>query len=112
MAELSEADKDGCVLDLNSIDWSPVEFQRTTIADCLSQADLDAIVPDPNEVVDFCEECRMHQDYERRRLLGDSVGKYYGLQAHLCPNRMYQSGLLHDVVKKIVVQILSKINVG
>lgn len=111
---------EGCSIDCRDIDWSKVpvpvpsgrieSYQPTTIADCLSQADLDAIVPDTNEEVDFCEECRKRKAWDADPSNSHSI--YPGAWGHLCPNEMYKCGLLHDLVKKIVVQILSKISVG
>jgi hypothetical protein len=134
MAELCEADKRALeivrqhMMDNNSLcatDWGT--GGPTTIADCISQLDLDKIVPDPNADLDFCVECRglreAHEEWEKSRKAlagiewqpgeipyGPGLPPYRKL--HVCPNEMYRSGLLHDVVKDIVMQILSKISVG
>lgn len=100
---------------------------KTYLADCLSKDDLDAIVPEPNEEADFCEDCRTaaqrlkEWEAEQTRLetkewkegeIRFGSGCRPQIDLHVCPNDIYKSGMLHEVVKKIVVQILSKISVG
>lgn len=91
----------------------PVEGPKLefTVADLLPKDLLDTIVPDPNEKVDFCVGCRelrwIKEQRKQGKVCGSSVENW-----HVCINDLYRTGELHDIVKKIVMQILSKIVIG
>lgn len=96
-----------------------------SLADCLTKEALATIGPEDKEV-DFCEDCREYKKSMEKweKECQALAERKWGLNElrfgpclepeetmHICPNVVYKSGMLHGIIKEVVMKILSNIRI-
>lgn len=89
-----------------------IELSPNEVSGMLGQALSEAIevghwVPKPAFEVDFCEECRKIKKMEEARARGELVG-WDEVSVHVCYNQIYNSGMLHLIIRNILCDALNK----